>query len=117
MGTWPSENMRCHQNLGHPLLNVSRRRSYFRSCVCHAAFWIEQKNGPKNSAVHDPRMTLYMAISGGIDWKDCVQPLHVVSSVMEYMYLGQRMELELSCRGDVMELRDAERCCGIRSSS
>lgn len=31
-------------------------------------------------------MTLYMAISGGIDWKDCVQPLHVVSSVMEYMF-------------------------------
>lgn len=31
-------------------------------------------------------MTLYMAISGGIDWKDCVQPLHVVSSVLEYMF-------------------------------
>jgi len=31
-------------------------------------------------------MTLYMAISGGIDWQDCVQPLHVVSWGMEYMF-------------------------------
>eukprot|EP00913_Durusdinium_trenchii_P022593 g21217.t1 len=31
-------------------------------------------------------MTLYMAISGGVDWKDCVAPLHVVSWAMEYMF-------------------------------
>eukprot|EP00438_Fugacium_kawagutii_P020453 Skav206758 [mRNA] locus=scaffold167:241723:246797:- [translate_table: standard] len=31
-------------------------------------------------------MTLYMAISGGIDWQDCVLPLQVVSPVMEYMF-------------------------------
>eukprot|EP00435_Cladocopium_sp_Y103_P022681 s1770_g5.t1 len=48
-------------------------------------FWTAQNNGSKSS-VHNPRMTLYMAISGGIDWKDCVQPLHVVSSIMEYMF-------------------------------
>jgi len=31
-------------------------------------------------------MTLYMAISGGIDWKDCVRPLRMVSEALEYMF-------------------------------
>ena len=35
-------------------------------------------------------MTLYMAISGGVDWKDCVQPLQKVSEALEYMCPGER---------------------------
>lgn len=31
-------------------------------------------------------MTLYMAISGGIDWQDCVRPLRMVSEALEYMF-------------------------------
>lgn len=58
-----------------------------------AANYMSQDNIPADDALllywgtlARTMMTLYMAISGGIDWKDCVQPLHVVSSIMEYMF-------------------------------